>query len=65
MSCSLNLIVLGIGYIVLLKANRETKGLRLLGLLVGVLMMVGAVGSAICAAKCAGGAPMCPVSYKK
>ena len=72
MGCALGLIALGVGYLVLLQANKEKKNLKLLGQAIGVLIMIAAVLSAVCAARCkmsgdcplSGKAPMCPFSVK-
>ena len=70
MSCGVGLIALGVGYLVLLSAYKEKEGLRLLGQVIGILIMIGAVASVMCAAKhkmdsCGKGkAPMCPFSAK-
>jgi hypothetical protein len=74
MSCAMSLIALGVGYLVLLQANKEKEGLRILGQALGILIMIAAVLSSLCAvSKCGmkGGyrgfekAPMCPVSAKQ
>ncbi len=72
MSCAMGLVALGVGYLVLLQANKEKEGLRILGQAIGILIMIGAVISSLCAAKCksskecslSGKAPMCPLSAK-
>ena len=68
MQCSVALLALGVGYLVLLQANREKEGVKLLGQVIAILIMIGAVVSSICAAKgpCgkSGKAPMCPISSK-
>ena len=72
MSCAMGLVALGVGYLVLLQANREKEGLKLLGQAIGILIMIGAVASSLCAVKgkChdgyskSGKAPMCPFSGK-
>lgn len=68
MNCAMALVALGVGYLVLLQANREKEGVKLLGQVVAILIMIGAVASSICAAKgsCgkSGKAPMCPISSK-
>ena len=71
MSCAISLIALGVGYLVLLNANKEKEGLKLLGQAVGILIMIAAVLSCLCAAKHRKGgcpfsskAPMCPISAK-
>ena len=72
MSCGVALIALGVGYLVYLNAAKEKEGLKLLGQVIGVVIMVGAVVSSLCMAKCkmmggacpmsSGKAMMCPVS---
>ena len=72
MSCALGLIALGVGYLVFLNANKEKEGLKLLGQVLGILIMIAAVLSSLCAAKYMKGgscpfssrAPMCPLSGK-
>ena len=74
MSCAMGLIALGVGYLVLLSANREKEGVKLLGQVIGIIIMIAAVLSSLCvASKCmkrgechmSKGAPMCPVSQAK
>ena len=74
MSCALALIALGVGYMVVLSANKEKEGFKLLGQVIGILIMVGSVLSSICAAKCSHdgscpmmskSAPMCPINHAK
>jgi hypothetical protein len=73
----MGLIALGVGYLVLLNANKEKEGLRLLGQAVGILIMIAAILSSICmASKCMSGkscgkqgmmaksAPMCPMGAR-
>ena len=80
MSCAMGLIALGVGYLVLLSANKEKEGLKLLGQVIGILIMIAAVLSSLCAAtKCmkkgecsmsmagsstSGKAPMCALTGK-
>ena len=72
MSCAMGLVALGVGYLVLLQANREKEGLKMLGQAIAILIMIGAVASAVCDSKhkmskhcsMSGGAPMCPFSAK-
>ena len=73
MSCAVSLIALGLGYLVYLHASKEKEGVKLLGQVIGIFVMIASVlclmGSA---AKCArkdgcpfsGKAPMCPMSAK-
>ena len=72
-SCAVGLVALGVGYLVFLQASKEKEGLRLLGQVIGIVVMIGAVLSGICAAKCkmmgsgysgSSGAPMCHMSAK-
>ena len=73
MSCAMPLIALGVGYLVYLNANKEKEGLKLLGQVIGILIMIGAVLSSVCSvSKCmrrgechmmSKGAPMCPISH--
>ena len=69
MSCAMGLIALGVGYLVLLSANKEKEGVKLLGQVIGILIMIAAVLSSLCmASKCGRkgyGAPMCPISQAK
>lgn len=50
--CFLALVSLAAGYIVLVKASKETKGLRLLGLIIGTIIIAGTlllgVGKLLC-----------------
>ena len=76
MSCALGLIALGVGYMVFVNANKEKEGLKILGQAIGIVIMIGAVLSSVCAAsKCshrgygkgecamsAKSAPICPMS---
>ena len=69
MGCALSMIALGVGYLVLLQANKEKEGLKILGQTIAILVMIGAVCSAICVATgkmggCHHKAPMCPFSAK-
>ena len=73
MSCAMGLIALGVGYLVLLNANKEKEGLKLLGQALGILIMIAALLSSLCAAsKCMKGrgcqmsskASVCPFSAK-
>ncbi len=53
MSCAMGLIALGVGYLVFLSASREKEGLKLLGQVIGITVMIAAVLSIVCAsAKC-------------
>ena len=68
MRCTTALIALGLGYVVLLQANKEKEGLKLLGQAIGILIMVGAIVTSLYAAKCKmggfGKGGMCPFSGK-
>ncbi len=72
MGCAMSLVALGVGYLVLLSANKEKEGLKLLGQAIGIIIMIAAILSALCASsKCMKSsscsmskAPMCPVSVK-
>ena len=68
MSCAVSLVALSLGYLVYLHASKEKEGVKLLGQVIGLVVMIGAVMSMFCAAKymkrdgCpfSGKAPMCP-----
>ena len=73
MGCAIGLVALGIGYLVLLNANKEKEGLKVLGQAIGILIMVVSVLMGLCAMKkCIKGGScgsysssmMCPVSGK-
>ena len=65
MGCALALVALGVGYIVLLQANKEKEGLKLLGQAIGILILIGAVLSALCSSmKCAKGGGACATDKK-
>jgi hypothetical protein len=66
MGCALGLIALAVGYFVLVQANKERGGLKTLGQVLGVVIMVAAIFSGFCAAKCKwdGKGMMCPFSGK-
>ena len=68
MSCAVSLIALGIGYLVFVQAAKEKEGMKLLGQIIGIVVMIGALASGFYAAKCKHGgygkAPMCPFSTK-
>ena len=74
MSCGVGLIALGVGYLVFSNAMKEKEGLKLLGQVIGILIMIGAIVSSLCIAKCkmmggacpmSGKAMMCPVGGEK
>ena len=53
MSCAVALIALGVGYLVYLHACKEKEGVKLLGQVIGIFVMIAAVMSFMCsAAKC-------------
>ena len=64
MSCAVGLIALALGYGVFLQASKEKEGLRLLGQVIGIAVMIGAVLSGFCAAKYKMMGPGCPMSSK-
>ena len=65
MGCAMSLVALGIGYLVLLNANKEKEGLKLLGQAIGIIILVGALMTAVCAAtKCMKGGA-CGMGEKK
>lgn len=54
MSVALCLIALALGYKVFVDASKEKEGFRILGQVIGILVMVGALLCAVCATmKCA------------
>jgi hypothetical protein len=61
MSAAVGLIALALGYFAYVRALKEKKGLRILGQVIGVVVMLGAVLSLVCAAmrcpKMHGGCP--------
>ena len=73
MSCAVALVALSLGYLVYLHASKEKEGVKLLGQVIGIFVMIASVlclmGSA---SKCmrkngcpfSGKAPMCPLSAK-
>lgn len=68
-SCAVGLIAFGIGYLVLVQAGKEAGGMRILGKIVGIVIMVVSLLGGICAVKCkmgvcGGKAPMCPFTAK-
>ncbi len=69
MSLALGLIALGVGYLVFAAASKEKEGVKLLGQIIGIVVMVVALATSICAGmKCMKGCPMgkgkwmCPIS---
>lgn len=65
MGCAMSLIALGVGYLVLLNANKEKEGLKLLGQAIGIIIMVAALMTAICVAKSCMKGGSCGMSEKK
>lgn len=60
MHCSISLIVLALGYLVLAQAYKEKGSLKVLGQAVGVIVVIGAIVSILfMSMKCAG--MSCPV----
>ena len=73
MSCEVALVAVGLGYVVLLQANKEKGTLKTLGQAIALLIMLGAMLSAVSNSACMsmGGscpmikeAPMCHVKLK-
>ena len=73
MHCAVALIALSVGYLVYLHASKEKEGVKLLGQVIGIFVMIAAVLCLACStAKCmkkngcpsSGKAPMCPMSAK-
>ena len=75
MSCAVGLIALAVGYLVFLQGSKEKEGLKLLGQVIGIVVMIAAVLAVACGASqckylrshCGGGhekGGMCPVSGK-
>ena len=67
------LIALGVGYLVFLHASKEKEGVKLLGQVIGIFVMIAAVLSLFCSAAkymnrggcpLSGKAPMCPFGSK-
>ena len=53
MSCAVALIALSVGYLVYLHACKEKEGIKLLGQVIGIFVMIMAVAAFTCAtAKC-------------
>ncbi len=60
MGCAIALVALGVGYLVLLQANKEKEGLKILGQAIGIIILIGAVMSSLCSvAKCMKGGHGC------
>ena len=72
MSCAVALVALSLGYLVYVSAGKEKEGVKLLGQVIGIFVMIAAVMALMCStAKCMrkgghewGKAPMCPLSGK-
>ena len=64
MSCAVGLVALGVGYMVFLQASKEKEGLKLLGQIIGIVVMIGALGSGYYAAKCKMAGSGCPIASK-
>ena len=64
MSCAVALVALGVGYLVFLQASKEKEGLRLLGQVIGIVVMIGAVASGFCAARHKMMRSDCPIASK-
>ena len=73
MHCAVALLALSVGYLVYLHASKEKEGVKLLGQVIGIFVMIAAVLCLFCSAsKCmrkngcpmSGKAPMCPMSAK-
>ena len=65
--CAVGLIALGVGYLVFLQGSKEKEGLKLLGQVIGIVIMVASILAGLCVAKCkmfGGKAPMCPITGK-
>lgn len=73
MGCATNLIALGVGYLVFLKASKEQGSLRQVGRIIGAVIVALSILTGVCAIKCKSGsgcpfsgkAPMCPIMGKK
>ena len=71
-SCAMELIAMGVGYLVFLKASKEKGGLRQAGRIIGAVIVAVAILTGVCGMRCKMGgkcyfsakAPMCPVSIK-
>jgi hypothetical protein len=63
MHISLSLIALAVGYKVFADAHKEKEGLKLLGQIIGVVVMVAALGAFVCGTmKCIKGKYYCPTT---
>jgi hypothetical protein len=64
MGCAMALVALGIGYLVLLNANKEKESLKFLGQAIAVLIMLGAVVSVLCSTMKYSKSGQCAMSSK-
>ena len=65
MHAGISLIAMALGYKVLLEANKEKKGVKSLGQVVAVFVILGAVFSLVCGAmKCSYMKGNCPITGK-
>ena len=73
MGCAVNLIALGVGYMVFLSATKEKGGIRDFGRIVGIVIIIASIASGICGAMrckylknaCGMKSGMCPVMAKQ
>ena len=64
MSVPISLVALALGYFVFTGASKEKEGLKILGQVIGLVVMIGAVLSLVCASmKCLSGGG-CPFKSK-
>ena len=71
-SCAMELIAMGVGYLVFLKASKEAGSLRQVGRVIGAVIVAVAILTGVCGMRCKMGgkcyfsakAPMCPVTVK-
>jgi len=59
--CLLALIALAAGYIVLAKANKQTQGLKTLGIVIGTIIIVGTLLISACRMVCCIQSGQCPI----
>lgn len=59
--CLLALITLAAGYIVLVKANKETQGLKTLGIIIGTIIIAGTLLISACRVACCIKLGECPI----
>ena len=62
MSCVIGLVALAAGYLVFSQASKEKEGLRLLGQVIGIVVMIGALMSGFCAIRHKMAGSGCPFS---